>query len=63
METNNTFLFNYQIVNDITSEMIHMGTIALELNDKELVKVTRAITDNGGFAVSLPKITWLDERV
>ena len=63
METNNTFSFNYQIVNDITSEMIHMGAIALELNDKELVKVTRAITDNGGFAVSLPEITWLDERV
>lgn len=63
MEKNNTFSFNYQIVNDITRDMIHMGIVALELNDKELAKVAKAITDNGGFAVTLPEIIWLDERV
>ncbi len=63
MKTNKTFSFNYQLVNDITNEMIHMGTVVLELSDKELAKVAKAITDNDGFAVSLPEITWLDERV
>ena len=57
------FSFNYQLVNDTTSEMIHMGTVALELKDNELTQVAEAITNNGGFAVSLPEISWLDERV
>lgn len=63
MEANNIFTFNYQIVNDITSEMIHMGSVALELTNEEVAKVAKAITDNGGFAVAMPDITWLDERV
>lgn len=63
MKTYNTFSFNYQLVNNTTSEMIHMGTVTLELNDKEIAKVARVIHDNGGFAVNLPEITWLDELV
>ena len=63
MKTYNTFSFNYQIVNDTTSEMIHMGSVALELTNEEVAKVAKAIADNGGFAVELPEIKWLDERV
>ena len=60
---NNIFTFNYQLVNATTSEMIHMGTVTLGLNSKELEKVSEAIADNGGFTVELPAIKWLDERV
>lgn len=60
---NNIFTFNYQLVNATTSEMIHMGTVTLGLNIKELEKVAEAISDNGGFTVELPAIKWLDERV
>lgn len=43
---NNIFTFNYQLVNATTSEMIHMGTVTLGLNSKELVSILSCAQHN-----------------
>lgn len=57
------FYFNYQLISEVNNEMIHMGTVAMKLTDKEVAMVAQVINDNGGFAVELSEIEWLDERV
>lgn len=60
---NNFFSFNYDLINEASNEIVHVGTVNLALTDKEVDEVSQAIRNNGGHAVELLDIGWLSEKV
>lgn len=57
------FNFNYKVTSVKDNEILHIGSVSVELTADDIKRVGEQMQANGGIPVDLCEVTWLDERV